>query len=81
MWLSFPSGGVSPGGVARQVLQKVVAASFKFVANQAKAEHPAKEIIPAVAATSFHWKKIIHHYENPQQQAEYLYSLIESEAI
>lgn len=40
-----------------------------------------KEIIPTVAATSFHWKKIIHHYENPRQQAEYLYSLIESEAI
>lgn len=40
-----------------------------------------KEIIPTVAATSFHWKKISHHYENPRQQAEYLYSLIESEAI
>ena len=40
-----------------------------------------KEITPAVADTSFHWKKPLHHYEDPQQQAEYLYSLIESEAI
>ena len=43
MRLLFPSGGVSPGGVARQILKQVVAASFKFVANQTKAKHPAAE--------------------------------------
>ncbi len=44
MRLSFPSGGcVSPCGVARQVLQKVVAAGLELITNQAKAEHPAAE--------------------------------------
>ena len=44
MRLSFPSGGcVSPCGIARQVLQKVVAAGLELVTDQAKAEHPAAE--------------------------------------
>lgn len=34
---------MSPCGVARQVLQKVMAAGLEFVADQAKAEHPAAE--------------------------------------
>ena len=38
-----------------------------------------KKIRPKVAATSFHWHEVMNHYENPKQQAEYLYSLIESE--
>ena len=34
---------MSPCGVARQVLQKVMAAGLELVANQAEAEHPAAE--------------------------------------
>lgn len=34
---------MSPCGVARQVLQKVMAAGLELVANQAKPEHPAAE--------------------------------------
>lgn len=40
-----------------------------------------KKMRSKAAATSFHWHKAFHHYENPKQQAEYLYSLIESEGV
>jgi hypothetical protein len=43
--------------------------------------HLPKKIQPKAAATSFHWHEVLHHYENPKQQAEYLYSLIESEGV
>lgn len=42
--------------------------------------HRKSKVKPATIPTTFRLAKVVKHYDNPKLQAEYLYSLIESEA-
>ena len=76
----YPGDDFYPALIDRETFDKVAAIRLER-ADKLGRLNRTKKSKPLTVPTRFRFAEAEKHYENPRLQAEYLYSLIESEAV
>ena len=69
-----------PAIIDKEIFESAAAERIKRANKLGRLNHK-RVIKPSVVPTYFHLAAAVQHYDDPRLQAEYLYSLIEREAV